>query len=162
MLRLLGLVISVGLADSLNPGTIGPALLLAAGECPRRRVLSFTAGTFVVFLLGGLILTLGPGQAIVSLVPHPDATTRYILETIAGAALIVVGAGLWLRRERLVGRAEEPSRPGRLASAARNPLLLAATISVVELPTAIPYFAAIAAVVGSGSSVPRQILLIVV
>ena len=164
MLRLLGVVISIGLADSLNPSTIGPALYLAGGDCPRRRVLGFTAGTFAVFLVGGLILTLGPGRAILALVPHPGPTARYILETIAGAALLVVGAVLWRRRIQLQRRAEDPDRePGRFASgAARSPMIVGASIAGLELPTAFPYFAAIAAIVGSGESIPRQIVLVVI
>ena len=42
MLRLAGLVVSIALADSLNPSTVGPALYLAAAERPRREVLRFT------------------------------------------------------------------------------------------------------------------------
>ena len=37
MLRLIGLVISIGLADSLNPTTIAPALYLATGQGRRAR-----------------------------------------------------------------------------------------------------------------------------
>jgi cytochrome c biogenesis protein CcdA len=164
MLRLLGLVISIGLADSLNPGTIGPSLYLAARKHARRAVLEFTAATFAVFLGGGLILTLGPGHAILSLFPHPDATTRYILEMIAGAAMLVVGAALWLRRTQLQQRAgqSESGLTRRLLSSARNPALLGATLAVVELPTAFPYFAAIAAIVGSGLGVTRQIILLAI
>lgn len=39
-------------------------------------------------------------------------------------------------------------------------LLLAATIIVVELPTAFPYFAAIAAVLGSGVNAACQVLVL--
>lgn len=163
MLRLLGLVISIGLADSLNPGTVGPALLLAGGKNPRRRVFEFTLATFAIFVIGGLILTLGPGHAILSLVPHPDATTRYILETIAGAAMLVVSVVLWRRRHRLGSRRDRPDeRGGRVRGAARNPAVMGATIAVVELPTALPYFAAIAAIVGSGLSLTAQIVLVVI
>lgn len=164
MLQLLGVVISIGLADSLNPSTIGPALYLAGGEWARRRVLGFAAGTFIVFLLGGLILTLGPGRAILALVPHPHATARYILETIAGAALLAVGVVLWRRRREIQHRAQNSDgQPGRIASKAeQNPLIVGATISVIELPTAVPYFAVIAAVVASSTSIPHQILLIVI
>ena len=35
MLRLIGLVVSIGLADSLNPTTLAPALYLASGEHAR-------------------------------------------------------------------------------------------------------------------------------
>ncbi|MBV8430243.1 MAG: GAP family protein [Solirubrobacterales bacterium] len=167
MLRLLGVVISIGLVDSLNPSTVGPALLLAAGEEPRRRVLAFTLGTFAVTFAGGLILILGPGRAIISLVPHPGPTARYILETIAGAALLTVGMVVWRRREQLRQRSGEPSQHKGLARrlvsrAARNPGLLGASIALVELPTAFPYFAAIAAVVGSGFGLTSQIVLVAV
>lgn len=155
MLRLLGLVISVSLADSLNPSTIGPALYLAGGECPRRDVLQFALGTFVVFMAGGLLLALGPGRAVLALVPRPNATTRYILETIAGVAMLAVSAVVWARRESLGHRDAATSPPKR-----RSPLLLGAGIAVVELPTAFPYIAAIVAIVGSGLSLWRQVFLL--
>jgi cytochrome c biogenesis protein CcdA len=157
MLRLLGLVLSISLADSLNPGTIGPALYLAAGECPRRDVLQFAMGTFVVFLLGGLVLTLGPGHAILALVPRPNATTRYILETVAGVAMLVGSAVVWRRRERLGHREAGESTPRR-----RSPFVLGVTLAVVELPTAFPYFAAIVAIVGSGVNFVAQIVFVAI
>ena len=49
MLRLVGLVVSLGLADSLNPSTVGPAIYLATGERPRRAVLRFTGTLTAVF-----------------------------------------------------------------------------------------------------------------
>jgi cytochrome c biogenesis protein CcdA len=156
MFRLLGLVISIALADSLNPSTVGPALYLASGRCPRRDVLEFTASTFVVFLVGGVILTVGPGRAILALVPRPGAHTRYILETLAGAAMLIVAAVLWKRRQHL-GKRESPSeaQPKR-----RSPALMGATIAVVELPTAFPYLAAIVAIVGSGLGFVEQLILV--
>ena len=158
MLRLLGLVISIGLADSLNPSSLGPALYLAAGSRPRRSVLRFTAGFAAVMFVGGLVLTLGPGRAILALVPRPDATTRYILETIAGVALLVASAVLWRRRESLARKesaAESNPRRG-------SPAVMGLTVSAIELPTAFPYFAAIAAVVGSGLNVAQQVVLVAI
>ena len=49
------------MADSLNPTTIAPALYLASGEHARTRVLEFTLAVFGVYLIGGLIIALGPG-----------------------------------------------------------------------------------------------------
>ncbi len=69
MLRVLALVISIGLADSLNPTTIAPALYLAGGPAPRRDVGAFTAAVFFVYLLGGAAIALGIGQLVLSLVP---------------------------------------------------------------------------------------------
>ena len=44
MLQLIGVAVSIGLADSLNPSTIGPALYLATLEHGLGQVLRFTAG----------------------------------------------------------------------------------------------------------------------
>lgn len=157
MLRALGVVLSIGLADSLNPSTVAPALYLATGESAVADLLRFTAGVFVVYLLGGAVIVAGPGAAILALVPHPSATTRYILELVAGVAMLIAAAYLWRRRERLGARRQQETR-----RRAGSGLLLGATISAVELPTAFPYFAAIAAIVGSGIGFTRQLILLVI
>ena len=148
----------LGLADSITPSTLAASLLLASGPRPRRSVLEFTAGVFVVFLLGGVVLTAGPGEAILALVPRPSATTRHILELVAGVAMLASAVALWLARERLGRREQRPERPRR----GRSPFLLGATIAALELPTAFPYFAVIAAIVGSGLALDRQLLLVLV
>src|SRR3954447_9390294 len=48
VLALLGLVVSIALADSINPSTIVPALFLATGSRPRAAVTAFAAGVLVV------------------------------------------------------------------------------------------------------------------
>jgi cytochrome c biogenesis protein CcdA len=155
MLRLIGLVISIGLADSLNPTTIAPALFMALGENARGRVIRFTIGVFAVYLLGGLIIALGPGQLLLSLIPRPDGRTRWILEIVAGLAMLVGSAYLWRHRNRLSHRSLPEVDPRGKSSA-----ILGATITAVELPTAFPYFAAIAAIVGSGFDPARQVILL--
>jgi cytochrome c biogenesis protein CcdA len=155
MLRLIGLVVSIGLADSLNPSTVGPALYLASEEHPRRDVLQFTAGVAAVFFLGGAVLTLGPGQALLALVPHPGPTVRYIGETVAGAAMLV-GAALLFRNRRRLGQRESEAPARRRAS----PLVLGLTLGVIELPTAFPYFAAIVAVIAAGLDPGSELFLI--
>ena len=144
MIRLIGLVVSIGIADSLNPTTIAPALYLAAGDHAKRQVAQFTAAVFGVYLLGGLIIALGPGELLLSLVPRPGRHLGYVLETVAGGAMLVAAAVLWGYRKRLA-RSEVPE----INPHGRSSAILGATITAVELPTAFPYFAAIAAVVGA-------------
>lgn len=158
MLRLLGIVISIGIADSLNPTTIAPALYLASGRDARRRVAEFTAGVFAVYLFGGIVIALGPGQLLVSLVPHPGRHLSYVLEIVAGVAMLTAAAFLWGYRDRL-GRRQTG---GEIKIERRSSVLLGATITAVELPTAFPYFAAIAAIIGSYDGILQQILLLVV
>ena len=155
MLRLIGLAVSIGLADSLNPTTVGPALYLSSGAHPRVAVTRFTVGVFVVFFVGGAVLTLGPGQALLALVPHPGATVRYVAETVAGLSMLGASAYLWRNRDRLGHREKTEKAPRR-----RAPALLGVTISVVELPTAFPYFAVIAAIVAAGLNPLEELLLI--
>ena len=156
MIRVTILAITIGLADSLNPTTIGPALYLAAGRDAPRHVAQFTLAVFTVYLVGGLAIALGPGQLLLSLVPHPDREDRYVLETVAGAALIVGAAFLWGYRHQLMRRkVPVPKSEGKSSA------ILGATITAVELPTAFPYFAAIAASVGSGLAGPNQVVLLV-
>jgi cytochrome c biogenesis protein CcdA len=155
MLRLIGLALSIGLADSMNPSTIAPGLYLAMGERARSGLIQFTIGVFAVNFLGGAVIALGPGEALLALVPKPSATTRYIIETIAGVVVLVAAAVLWRRRRSLARRElPSPSPDGKSA------LWLGITIGAIELPTAFPYYAVIAAVVGSGFGPLRQLIVL--
>ena len=152
MVRVIGIVISIGLADSLNPSTIAVALYLATGERARERVTEFTIGVFVVYFLGGAAIALGPGELLLSLVPHPNHTVRHVIELVAGAAMLVGAAVLWVKRDQLARR-----DPPGIDPKGRASWVLGASITAIELPTAFPYFAAIAAIVGSGAGPIRQL-----
>jgi cytochrome c biogenesis protein CcdA len=154
--RLIGIVISIGLADSLNPSTIAPALYLATGKRARGRVAEFTAAVFAVYLIGGIAIALGPGQLLLSLIPRPRHHVAYAIEVAVGIAMIAAGAMLWRHRDRLSHRDVPDFNPRGKSGA-----ILGATITAVELPTAFPYFAAITAIVGSGVGVIRQLMLLV-
>jgi cytochrome c biogenesis protein CcdA len=157
MLRLIGLAVSIGLADSLNPTTIAPALYLASGQRgrARRNVAEFTFGVFAVYLIGGAVIALGPGQLLLALIPKPGREARLILETVVGAALIAGSLVLWHHRDRVAERKlPQPKSEGRSSA------ILGATITAIELPTAFPYFAVIAAIVGSGIDPARQLLVL--
>ncbi|MGN6168912.1 MAG: GAP family protein [Solirubrobacteraceae bacterium] len=156
MLRLFIVVASIGLADSLNPTTIAPALYLATGEHARKQVLEFTVGVFLVYLIGGLIIVFGPGHLLLALVPHPHRRVGFILEVVAGVALLTAAAFVWGYRDRLATR-----RMPRPKATGRSSAMLGATITAVELPTAFPYFAAIAAIVGSDVGPVKQVILLV-
>lgn len=159
MLRLVILMISIGLADSLNPSTIAPALYLASSEHPRRRVAEFTFGVFIVYLAGGCLIALGPGQLLRDAVSDVSAleALRYTGELVAGVLLLGAAWLVWKRRDQMVASGLPGSGPRRRSSA-----VLGATITAIELPTAFPYFAAIAAVVGSGLGVFRGFILLVI
>ena len=155
MLALVVLVVSIGIADSLNPSTLGPALVYALGQHARRDVAEFTLGVFAVSTGGGLALLLGPGRLLVALLAKPSPHTTHLLELAAGIALLVLAGGLWLARPHVARRLKKPrERPGRSA------FLLGVGIMAIELPTAFPYFAAIAAIAGSRVGIVSQVALV--
>ena len=155
MLRLVGIVITIGLADSLNPTTIAPALYLATGERGRERVAEFTLAVFAVYFLGGAAIAVGAGQLVRPLLPHPRHQVADIVEIVIGAAMIAAAAMLWRHRLRLARRDPPDFDPHGKSS-----FVLGASIMAVELPTAFPYFAAIAAIVGSGQGPVRDLFLL--
>jgi len=157
VLRLIGIVISIGFADSLNPSTIVPALYLASHERPRTRVAEFTAAVFFVYLIGGAIIALGPGRLLIALLLNRHSHVRFLFELAAGIALLATSSFMWAYRRRLNLMPAPALRPRRASS-----IVLGATITAVELPTAFPYFAAIAAIVGARLGVVRETILLVI
>ncbi|MEA2428636.1 MAG: hypothetical protein QOF37_2264 [Thermoleophilaceae bacterium] len=152
------LIASIGLADSINPSTVAPALILASGRRGAASVAAFTAGVLAVSLIGGLFAVAGPGQLLVDALPHPRPGAKHLAELIGGAILLALAAGTWVARdrvaERLAGTGEE--REGRGSA-----FLIGAGIMLVELPTALPYFAAIAAIVSSRAPLGAEIVLLI-
>lgn len=120
MLRRVGVAISVGLADSLNPSTVGPALYIATGRHRVWRVTQFTIGVFSVTFVGGAVLTIGPGRLLLGLVPHPQGTVRHVIELGAGVVLLVVAVAIFLGR-RSRSRAAAPVGARHLSLGHRSP-----------------------------------------
>jgi cytochrome c biogenesis protein CcdA len=156
VIALILLVISVGLADAVNPSTLAPALLIATGPDAVKRLVGFTAGVFVVSLAGGIALLLGPGQLLLDALPHPGRHARSMAEIVGGALLLGLALTLWLCRRRVTRRLEESGS----GNANRGAFALGAGIMAVELPTALPYFAAIAAIIAAGRHVAFGITLV--
>jgi cytochrome c biogenesis protein CcdA len=153
------LVGSIGLADSLNPSTLGPALVIATGEGAVKRLIAFTIGVFAVSLAGGLALVLGPGQVLLGALPYPSPIAKHIAEIAGGVVLIGLAVAAWLSRRRLAQ--DLTSNPKRTTGAgALSVLGLGAGIMAVELPTAVPYFAAIAAILGAHVGTTAQVIFV--
>ena len=99
-------------------------------------MIQFTLAVFAVNLLGGAVIALGPGQAVLALVPQPGRTARYILETDRGGGdadrrRSSCGAGA-----RSLARHELPSP----SAGGRSSFLLGVTISASRAPHRVPVF----------------------
>jgi cytochrome c biogenesis protein CcdA len=157
MLKLAVAVVAIALADCVNPSLIGGELFVATGEHPARQTMAFAAAALVVTFVFGFALTVGLGDLILSLVPKPGRTVKYVLIVFAGIVLVCGGAVVWIRRRTLVSTNKSDDQPPRHRPAA----LMGAGIAGLELLTAFPYFAAIAMIVGSGVSNVGKLSLLV-
>ena len=119
MLRVLVLVVSIALADALNPGTIVPALYFATTDDGRRRVAAFGAAFFGVNLVAGLILVLGPGQLLLDAISRPSETAKFTVEVVAGGSSSSSAPCCWRVAQRLRRRIQGRSR--RVADGAQAP-----------------------------------------
>ncbi|HEY5318194.1 MAG TPA: GAP family protein [Solirubrobacteraceae bacterium] len=143
MLALTLVVVSIAIADSVNPSTVVPALW-QAGAPRGRGLVSFTLGVFVVYLAGGMVLAFGPGPALIDALHHIGGTFEHALEAAGGMLALVLAVTLW--RSRGSVRTEvRLRRCGTRTSA----FAFGAGIMVVELPTAFMYFGAISAIVSA-------------
>jgi cytochrome c biogenesis protein CcdA len=155
VIDLLVLVVSIAVVDSLNPATIAPALVLAGTPRPARGILSFAVGYFVASVVGGLVV-LWLGHGVVDLVPRPRPGVLHSIELVLGLAALVGAGVLWRGRHAIGARfARMEPRAHRLTP------LAGAALALIELPTALPFFAAIAAVSASGQPLIFQIALVV-
>lgn len=153
-------VVAIALADSLNPSLIVAAVYLTLGPNPVRGTLAFSLAAFAVTLAGGVVVAVGLGDLILSLLPKLSRSLKYELMTALGLALVLGGAVIWWRRDALAD-SEPPSQRAAAATGAGSAVLLGAGIAVVELLTAFPYFAAIALVVGSSAPLGGKAFLLV-
>jgi cytochrome c biogenesis protein CcdA len=149
------LVASVALADSINPSTIVPAVWLASA--PRARGLaSFTAGVFVVYLAGGLVLVFGPGPSLMAALHHVRGPAEHALQAAGGLLAVGFAVALWRSRDRSGGGSHK-----RRAYTRASAFALGAGIMAVELPTAFVYFGAISAILAARLSAPAEISLLI-
>lgn len=155
MLALTLLVASIALADSLNPTTELPAVYLATTPRAVQKIAAFALGVFVVGVAFGVIVVVGPGQLVLGIAQHVGSTAKHVVEVVVGLVLLAIAAGLWRGGQSLVERI-----PTGMSTGQRSAFTLGAAIMGVELPTALPYFAALAAIIGGDVSLAKQILLV--
>lgn len=153
-------VAAIALPDSLNPSLIVADIYLAVGRGGFRRSFVFTIAALAVTLAGGLVVALGLGDLILSLLPKLSKAAKWRVGTAVGALLMCAAAVIWWRREALAD-SEPPSGRERTAGGHGGSAALAgAGIAALELLTAFPYFAAIAIIVGSSVSGGGKLFLL--
>lgn len=154
---MLWIVVTLGLLDSLNPATIAVAVFLATTERPAKRLAGYAAGIFAVYFGGGLVLAFGPAALLNRLASRGDSAAFDVILLVTGLVAIGFAGWLWTRRN-----AGDAAKIPSLAMKPGHSLVLGATMTAIDLPTAFPYFGAIAAIVGQDVTPAEKVGLLAV
>ncbi len=158
-------LVALALVDSTSVGTLVLPLwlMLVPGRVRVGRVLLFLATVAAGYLLLGVALALGAGQLLDPLRAALESTAGRVAQLGVGAVLLVLGLTVepWTRagkeRKRAARAARGPGRLARRRDQARGDgppgavMVLAATAVGVEAVSMVPYLAAIALLVTSGT-----------
>jgi cytochrome c biogenesis protein CcdA len=135
-MELLPAIVGLAVVDSINPSALLATIaLLLRGRRSRPLVAVYVVAVLATYLAIGVALTLGLGLTPQALV-HSDAA--YLAQGVLGAVMLAYAVAAPGRRRR-------PIEPPRLPTATRPVAVFALgmTVTVLELPTALPYLGAV-------------------
>jgi cytochrome c biogenesis protein CcdA len=134
-------VLFLALVDSINPSAIVVTLYLlsTAGSRALFQVGVYVGAIFTTYLLLGVMLVLGIETLLPSFGELLRGRTGLVAQTLVGMALLAYGL-------TSIKRQPAPAATPPSASTFAALALLGVTVTAMELPTAIPYFAAIAVI----------------
>lgn len=144
---LLGLL-ALALVDSINPSAIVVTLYLLSRERAAPQVLAYVAAIFLTYLALGMLMMSGLDALLPSL-QAADGRVGLIVQGIVGLALLLYG----LRAPAISNSPPLAAEPDATTYAALA--LLGVSVTAMELPTAVPYFGAIA-LLTSANLAPAQ------
>ena len=147
-------VLLLALVDSINPSAIVVTLLLlsTAGSRAHVQVPVYVGTIFATYFLLGVLMVLGVG----ALLPTVSEEAGFVIQIVIGLALLTYGLTGSRRR------ASEPTTVRPSAGSYAALVLLGVTVTVMELPTAVPYFGAIALISEAELSARSWVPLLVV
>lgn len=152
---LLASLFGLAVIDSINPSALVAAALILA-KAPERKTLAimwYVAGVYVANVAFGIALMLGLGAFLATFDNVLESRAAYILQAILGAAMLAWG--LFSKpRARGTGRLTP-----RLFTF-KTLFLLGAAITLTEVVTAFPYFAALAIMGQNELSIPVGVIIL--
>ena len=131
-------LVSLALIDSINPSAIVITLYLLTSSRATGQVVVYIAAIFVTYFALGATMMLGVDTLAPSLGTVLDSRPGLIAQSAVGLAVLVY----CLTASRESSRSDRIAPPSGSTYAALA--VLGVTVTAMELPTAVPYFAAIA------------------
>ena len=150
---LLGLL-ALALVDSINPSALVVTLHLLSRERPPAQIVVYVVAIFLTYLTLGVLLMLGVEAMLPSLQTLGGGRLGLIVQGLIGLALLLYA---------LRAPATAKSGPGvePTASSYVTLIVLGIVVTTMELPTAVPYFGAIALLTAADLPMARWFTLLV-
>lgn len=150
MKRTLIAISAIALVDSINPATVAQAAAFAGTARPVRAVMGFWSGAMLTYLVTGLLVLAGLDRLVRDIVTHPPGWLL-VCVMLLGIASAAAGCVLWVRRDR------RALGDLLVAGSGRTAFTVGVLATVTDLPTAVPYFAAIGIITSSGTGRASQL-----
>lgn len=150
---LLGLL-ALALLDSINPSAIVITLYLLAGGRGPAHILVYVAAIFVTYLTLGILMMSGLDALLPSLRTLGSGRSGFVIQAFIGLAMLLYAI-------RAPAAAKPASQVAPSASSYAALALLGVTVTTVELPTAVPYFGAIALLTSADPAMAEWFSLLV-
>lgn len=145
MIDLLITLISLALVDCLNPATISTqAFLLIGTQKPQRRAIAHALGVYVSYFLIGFLIVFGLGELLKPLLTYTLGTVEYAILLVVGSVLIFLAYRMNSKDQSTIGKYMDKVR--NLSPA--KTFFFGFFSTFMDIPTAFPYFAAIALLIG--------------
>lgn len=137
-------LIGLAIVDSVNPSALVVTLMLLARPRPMRTVPIYVGAIAATYFSLGALALLGVASFRQTIGAALESQLGLIGQAVAGALLLA-----WSLRTPAKANPAAPVAPPSAANAMAL-VALGVTVTVLELPTAVPYLAAIALIAGSG------------
>jgi cytochrome c biogenesis protein CcdA len=148
-------LLALALVDSINPSAIVVTLYLLSRGRVAAQVLMYVAAIFLTYLALGVMLMLGLDALLLSLRSTGGGRLGYIVQSLIGLAMLVYAI-------RAPTTVKSAPRVEPRASTYAALALLGVTVTTMELPTAVPYFGAIAVLTAADLPMAGWLPLLVV
>ena len=149
-------LLALALVDSINPSAIVVTLYLLSYERAPAQVVVYVAAIFLTYLTLGAMMISGIDALLPSLTNAAGGRLGLIVQGSIGLAML-----LYAIRAPAAAASTPRVEPAAGASTYTALALLGVTVTAMELPTAVPYFGAIALLTTAGLPPARWLPLLV-
>jgi cytochrome c biogenesis protein CcdA len=147
-------LLALALVDSINPSAIVVTLYLLSRERVTAQVVVYVAAIFLTYLTLGALMMSGIDALLPSLRTTGGGRLGFVVQGLIGLAML-----LYAIRAPTTAKSAPRVEPNASTYAALA--LLGVTVTAMELPTAVPYFGAIALLTTAGLPMARWLPLLV-